>query len=91
MINGKQITGFWVDELTEMQKKIKWVTTANRLTLAARIEIQPRGFEVGINEKDIDPIQQWCQEHNCGTRISFDMFKFKNKKEMTIFLLRWGQ
>lgn len=80
-----------MDELTEMQKKIKWVTTANRLTLAARIEIQPRGFEVGINEKDIDPIQQWCQEHNCGTRISFDMFKFKNKKEMTIFLLRWGQ
>lgn len=90
MIHGKKITGFWLDEITEMKKKIKWITTARRLTLAARVEIQPRGFEVGINEDDMDPIQQWCEEHNCGVRTSFDMIKFKNKKEMTMFLLRWG-
>lgn len=90
MIKGKQITGFWLDEITEMKKKIKWITTSRRLTLAARVEIQPRGYEVGINEADMDPIQQWCEEHNCGTRTSFDMIKFKNKKEMTMFLLRWG-
>lgn len=90
MIHGKKITGFWLDEITAMKKKIKWITTARRLTLAARVEIQPRGFEVGINEDDMDPIQQWCEEHNCGVRTSFDMIKFKNKKEMTMFLLRWG-
>lgn len=90
MITGKQITGFWIDELTEMQKKIKWIDTSRRCTLAARIEVQPRGFEVGITESDMDPIQKWCEEHNCGVRTSFDMIKFKNKKEMTMFLLRWG-
>lgn len=90
MITGKQITGFWLDEFIEMEKKIKWISTARRFTLAARVEIQPRGFEVGINEADMDPIQKWCEEHNCGVRTSFDMIKFKNKKEMTMFLLRWG-
>ena len=90
MIYGKQITGFWIDEIEEMKKKIKWITTARRFTLAARVEVQPRGFEVGINEGDMDPIQKWCEEHNCGVRTSFDMIKFKNKKEITMFLLRWG-
>jgi hypothetical protein len=70
--------------------KIKWITTAKRLTLAARVDIQPRGFEVGISESDMDPIQQWCEEHNCGTRTSFDTFRFRNKAQMTMFLLRWG-
>ena len=73
-----------------MQKKIKWIDTSRRLTLAARVEVQPRGFEVGINESDMYPIQQWCEEHNCGTRVSFDMIRFKSKKHITMFLLRWG-
>ena len=90
MIRGKKFTHIWVDEMTEMNKKIKWIKTAQRLTLSARTEIQPRGFEIGINESDMDPIQKWCEEHNCGVRTSFDMIKFKNKKEMTMFLLRWS-
>jgi hypothetical protein len=73
-----------------MTKKIFWVTTANRNILAGRSQVGPRGYEVGINETDIDPIQEWCEQHNCGKRISFDMIKFKNKKEITMFLLRWG-
>jgi hypothetical protein len=72
-------------------KRIFWVETARRNTLAARVEVQPRGWEVGISEQDMDPIQKWCEEHNCGRRISFDMMQFKNKKQMTLFLLRWGQ
>jgi hypothetical protein len=72
-------------------KRIFWVKTARRSTLAARVEVQPRGWEVGINEQDMDPIQKWCEEHNCGRRISFDMIQFKNKKQMTMFLLRWEQ
>lgn len=94
MIKGKQITGFWIDELIEMPKKIKWIQTNNRLTLVARLHVQSydgeNDFVTGLSERDIDPIQQWCEEHNCGTRTSFDMIKFKNKKEMTMFLLRWA-
>jgi len=70
-------------------KRIFWIKTARRSTLAARVEV---GLQVGvgINEQDMDPIQKWCEEHNCGRRISFDMIQFKNKKQMTMFLLRWG-
>jgi len=71
-------------------KKIFWVETARRHCLSARVAVETRGFEVGINEADMDPIQAWCEEHNCGTRTSFDTIKFKNKKEITMFLLRWG-
>jgi hypothetical protein len=51
----------------------------------------PRGYEMyGFREEDMDPIQQWCQSSNCGKRISFDMFQFKNDKQITMFLLRWS-
>jgi hypothetical protein len=76
--------------MTEIKKEIIWIEAAQRNSLAARTRIQPRGWEVGLNESDMDPIQRWCQDHNCGKRISFDIFQFKNKKEMTMFLLRWG-
>ncbi len=71
-------------------KRIFWVESSRRFSLAGRVEVGPRGFEVGLNEQDIDPIQQWCEEHNCGRRTSFDTFQFKNKAQMTMFLLRWG-
>ena len=44
----------------------------------------------GLNEYDLDPVQAWCDEHNCGTRTSFDTFKFRTEAEITMFLLRWG-
>lgn len=71
-------------------RKLFWINTARKNCLSARVRVGPRGFEIGINESDIDPIQEWCEEHHCGTRISFDTFKFKSKKEITMFLLKWG-
>lgn len=44
----------------------------------------------GLREEDMDPIQQWCTEHKCGVRTSFDMFKFKNEAEVVAFLLKWN-
>jgi uncharacterized protein YbdZ (MbtH family) len=73
-----------------IDKKIFWVESARRFSLAARAEIQPRGWEVGLTETEMNAVQDWVEEHNCGRRISFDTFQFKNKKEMTMFLLRWG-
>lgn len=75
---------------TALKLKIQWVEKG-RLSLVATLPAPgPRGFELGLAEKDIDPIQQWCEEHNCGTRTSFDTFHFRNQKEKTMFLLRWG-
>lgn len=75
---------------TALKLKIVW-KEKGRLSLVATLPAPgPRGFELGLAEKDIDPIQRWCEEHNCGTRTSFDTFRFRNQKEKIMFLLRWG-
>ena len=44
----------------------------------------------GLREEDMDPIQKWSIECNCGKRLSFDMWQFKTRKHMTMFLIRWA-
>lgn len=89
---GKTTYTTWLNAMmNEIQKKeIFWVETAHRLTLSARVRKTPEGWDLGINEQDIMPIVLWCEQHNCGRRTSFDMIRFRNKKEITMFLLRWG-
>lgn len=75
-------------------KQIFWVDTAKRFELSARVRItsydSDKSFVTGLNEEDMIPIQTWCEEHHCGRRTSFDTFRFRNKKEITVFLLRWS-
>lgn len=78
-----------------MAKQLYWVETATKNSLSARLEIltpdnSPVPFFIGVSEKHMDPIQEWCEQNNCGIRTSFDTFKFKNKSEITMFLLRWS-
>ena len=72
--------------------KLTWVTTEDPLILAARMDAYYVSTLINhvLNEETIDPVQAWCEQTNCGVRISFDMFKFKNEKQKTMFLLRWG-
>ena len=44
----------------------------------------------GLREEDLILVQEWCEKSKCGVRISFDMFKFKSRAEITAFLLVWG-
>lgn len=90
LYGGRKFHNIWIDEMATIDKKIRWVPAARRLSLAARAEIQPRGWEVGLTETEMNAVHDWCEEHHCGRRTSFDTFQFKNKKEMTMFLLRWG-
>jgi hypothetical protein len=46
--------------------------------------------ELGSRESDLSIISQWCQEHNCGRRTSYDQFVFKNQQQITMFLLKWA-
>lgn len=69
--------------------KFEWAPIKPRM-LQAQLIVLPRGMEVGMSEQDMDPIQEWCREHHCGTRMSFDIFKFKSDADMTMFLLKWG-
>jgi hypothetical protein len=41
-------------------------------------------------EVQIEEIVKWNEEHQCGCRMSYDMWKFKTKAEMAMFLLRWA-
>ena len=70
---------------------VKWQELPGLKLQAYVDDIQPRGFERGLREDDMDPVQAWSVECNCGTRMSFNVWKFKNEKQITLFLLRWSQ
>ena len=70
--------------------KIKWQRLPGLKLQAYVDEIQPRGFERGLREDDMDPVQAWCEQSNCGKRISFNIWQFKSRKHMTMFLIRWS-
>lgn len=73
-----------------IDKKITWIPAEEKFSLAARLETDPFRWLVGIGEHDMDPIQTWCEENNCGKRTSFDTFCFRNQQEMSLFLLKWS-
>lgn len=34
-------------------------------------------------------IQNWSSENNCGVRMAYNMWSFRNEQEMVYFLLKW--
>lgn len=64
--------------------KFKWIPTVKPFTLAAQLTSNLR------EDENFDLIQAWCQEHSCGLRISYNMFRFKNDEEISMFMLRWS-
>lgn len=70
--------------------KIKWQRLPGTKLQAYIDDVAPRGFERGLNESDMDPIQKWSEECNCGKRMSFNVWQFKSSKQITMFLLKWS-
>ena len=89
--HGKSTYAHVLKKFYDMQTspKIIWHQLPGRKLKATWIPAA-RGFEMGLKESDIDPIQKWCQDSNCGKRLSFDMFQFNSDKQITMFLLRWS-
>jgi len=79
---------YWLKVMSPAPK-IKWQRLPGLKLQAYVDEIQPRGFERGLREDDMDPVQAWSTECNCGVRTSFNVWKFKNEKQITMFLLKW--
>ena len=83
-----------VERVTEMMrtKRLVWYEDPMKpLILRANIVYDHGAITpTGLREEDLDPVQEWCQKSKCGVRISFDMFRFKDRKEITAFLLAWG-
>lgn len=45
--------------------------------------------DITLTENEADAIMQWCMEHQCGVRTSFNMWRFKNEKDLMAFVLKW--
>lgn len=81
----------WYARMREAHKPtLKWQRLPGLKLQAYTDDVAPRGFERGLNESDMDPVQAWTEECSCGTRMSFNVWKFKNEKQITMFLIRWA-
>lgn len=62
-----------------------------------RAVLHPQKHNVVVIETDnatddlANEINDWVKEHNLGIRIAFLMWKLRNEKDVTVFLLRWTQ
>ena len=100
MVVGRQMGKSYVNTIMQnwnkitqlgFRPKIKWQRLPGLKLQAYTDEVGPRGFERGLREDDMDPIQTWSDECNCGKRMSFNVWKFKSEKQITMFLIRWTQ
>lgn len=70
--------------------KISWQQLPGR-KLKAYVDVQPRGFERGLRDGDMDEVQNWVWTNiPSAKRLSFDMWLFKEDKHITMFLMRWS-
>ena len=75
-----------------LKPKIKWQRLPGLKLQAYVDDIRPENRPGrGLRETDMDPVQAWTEECNCGTRLSFNVWLFKNEKQITMFLIRWAQ
>jgi len=73
---------------SRLEKHIQWQRLYKNKLRA--LGVMRAEWGEGLNELDMEPIQAWCEKNNCGTRMSFDTFRFRNDDEITMFLLRWS-
>ena len=72
---------------------IKWQSYYRRPGVWLRVDPEILNETAGIGDKldnALDEVSDWCRQNKCGRRMSYDMWKFKNESEMTMFLLRWS-
>jgi hypothetical protein len=71
--------------------KIKWQRLPGLKLQAYVDDIRPENRPGrGLRETDMDPVQAWTEECGCGVRLSFNVWLFKNEKQITMFLIRWS-
>lgn len=75
----KKITGIIIDEIGNYPDQWREVKP---LTLEKNI--------IGFREDEITQITKWCEETGCGRRTAYNQFRFKNRKQLNWFLLRWN-
>lgn len=71
--------------------QIKWRKhdTKHKIVYQAYVSSDYSNPGFGLTDRQMQPIQDWCDAHDCGKRLSFDLFQFRNQAEVTAFMLRW--
>lgn len=54
------------------------------------IDFQGAGWSTAADTNLVEDMQAWCTEHGCGTRMSYDQFRFITEQELSMFLLKWS-
>ena len=85
------IQNFYATMGNSFTPKIKWQRLPGLKLQAYTDDVAPRGYERGLSESDMDPIQAWTDECHCGTRMSFNVWHFASEKQITMFLIRWTE
>jgi hypothetical protein len=85
------LQNFYASMREQYKPKIKWQRLPGLKIQAYTDDVAPRGFERGLNESDMDPVQAWTEECHCGTRMSFNVWKFTSEKQITMFLIKWSE
>jgi len=100
ILHGRQMGKSYVNSLLKnwyatMREQytptVKWQRLPGLKLQAYTDDVGPRGFERGLNETDMNPVQAWSEECHCGERMSFNVWKFENEKQITMFLIRWSE
>lgn len=66
--------------IDELAQSSKWIEVKH-LTLEKPVFFDPDSYFIEIS--------QWCEDNNCGRRTAYNQFKFKNRKQLNWFLLKW--
>jgi len=67
---------------------IKWQPVGDLELIAVQVEVGNQHAR-GLEEEDLNPIQEWCNNTGCGKRTSFDVWRFEKESELAMFRLRW--
>ena len=99
MVLGRQMGKSYVNSMIQnwyktmaYTPKIKWQRLPGLKLQAYVDDIRPANRPGrGLRETDMDPVQAWSEQCCCGTRLSFNVWKFKSEKQITMFLIRWSE
>lgn len=70
-----------------MSNKSAWVKIENIPGHWLRFE---NDVYSSIADSYFERVQAWTVDTECGRRMAYDMWQFKNSEEVTAFLLRWS-
>lgn len=57
--------------------------------LGAQLPVAPYPDHTTLTDSEADAIMQWSMQNKVGVRMAYDMWRFKNEKELLVFLLKW--